>query len=212
VIRSDQHPSTDLLDVAHDIQAIALKNPVVDWGWFQQGYGPEPFDGSTILESAGTGTFAAVEHASYIVHHNGPQYFGYLGDNAAIVGTAATGTTTPSTPANGKMHGLQQFFTDINANNLNAAGGVYYIRGGYYNNQNLMPIDPNAAVQNSFPGNDDHGAYSDSQISEAMVADALTQGVKMSVSVQRQERDIKRQALATEDATGDASAQRRQDG
>jgi phospholipase C len=173
VIRSDQHAQTDLIDVAHDIQAIALKNPVVDWGWYQQGYGPEPFDGSTIHEGAGNGTFNSVPHASYIVHHNGPQYFGYIGDNSALVGTAATGTTTPSTAANGKMHGLQQFFTDVNASALNANGGVYYIRGGYYNNQGLTPIDPNTNIQNTSPGNDDHANYSDSQISEAMAADAV---------------------------------------
>ncbi|MDR3465459.1 MAG: alkaline phosphatase family protein [Xanthobacteraceae bacterium] len=173
VIRSDEHPATDLVDVQHDIQAIAARNPVVDWGWYQQGYGPEPFDGSTIHEGAGSGTFNSVEHASYIVHHNGPQYFGYIGDNSVLVGTAATGTSTPSTAANGKMHGLQQFFTDIAANNLNAQGGVYYIRGGYYNNNNLKPIDPNPNIQNTSPGNDDHANYSDSQISEAMAADAV---------------------------------------
>jgi hypothetical protein len=55
------------------------------------------------------------------------------------------------------------------------------------------------------------GAAKWESLVEAMVADALTQGVKMSVSVQRQERDIKRQALATEDATEDATAERQGD-
>ena len=195
VIRSDQHPAMDLADVAKDIQAIALKNPIVDWGWYQQGYGPEPFDGTAITENGvtstsslpnggfsfhynGTGTTpnneaTAPVHASYIVHHNGPQYFGYLGDNSAIVGTPNTGTTTPSTAANGKMHGLQQFFTDVKANALNAQGGVYYVRGGYYNNDGLLPIDPNPNVKGATPGNDDHPNYADSQISETLVADAV---------------------------------------
>nr|WP_294514512.1 alkaline phosphatase family protein [uncultured Rhodopila sp.] len=174
VIRSDQHAATDLVDVQHDIQSIALKDPAVDWGWYQQGYGPEPFDGQNLYENAGGYHFTnGAEHASYIVHHNGPQYFGYVGDNSALVGTPNTGTTTPSTAANGKMHGLQQFFTDIAANNLNANGGVYYIRGGYYNNDGLTPIDPNVNIQHGSPGNDDHANYSDSQISEAMAADAV---------------------------------------
>jgi phospholipase C len=57
----------------------------------------------------------APPHASYIVHHNGPQYFGYLGDN-------------PQTLTH--LHGLQQFYTDLANLALPAAGGVFYVRGG----------------------------------------------------------------------------------
>jgi phospholipase C len=71
------------------------------------------------------------------------------------------------------MHGLQQFYTDVNAGALPAAGGVFYVRGGYYNNDGMVPADPNVSVQRYFAGNDDHGSYSDSQISEAMVADSV---------------------------------------
>ena len=101
---------------------------------------------------------AAPEHASYIVHHNGPQYFGYIGDN-------------PQELAH--LHGLQQFYTDVSNRSLPNDGGVFYVRGGYYNNDGLTPVDPNPAVQASTPGNDDHPNYSDAQISEALIADSV---------------------------------------
>ncbi len=151
---ADQHPTFDLTDVQQDMQTIAVTDPNVPWGWYQQGYGAEPFDGTTFKDDEANYT-AAPAHASYIVHHNGPQYFGYLGDN---------------TTEQGNMHGLQQFYTDIANSNLSSTGGVYYIRGGYYNNLGQTPLDPNSTVQADFSGNDDHGSYSDSQISESMVA------------------------------------------
>ena len=131
-----------------------MKDPAVNWGWYQQGYGPEPFDGTAICRErpAASTSIRAPEHASYVVHHNGPQYFGYLGDNPA---------------EQAHMHGLQQFFTDVANQALPAAGGVFYVRGGYYNNDGLIPADPNINVQRATPGNDDHPNYSDAQISEA---------------------------------------------
>jgi phospholipase C len=169
ITRADQHAATDLLDVKQDIQTIALKNPNVSWGWYQQGFGPEPIDGTSIYND-GTHFAVAPEHASLVTHHVGPQYFGYLGDNATVNQTQ-TGTTTPNQPGN--LHGLQQFYTDVTNNALPAKGGVFYVRGGYYNDDGLTPADPNTAVQHYFSGNDDHGSYSDSQISEALVADSV---------------------------------------
>ncbi len=168
IIRADQHPATDLVDVEHDIQAIAAKNPSIGWGWYQQGYGPEPFDGANVYED--NANHNGAPHQSLITHHVGPQYFGYLGDNA-IISQHDTTYTTPNEPGN--MHGLQQFYTDVNARALPAGGGVFYVRGGYYNNDNLTPADPNLTVKRTFTGNDDHGSYSDSQISEALVADSI---------------------------------------
>src|SRR5208337_1922549 len=159
IIRTDQSPAADLVDVQHDILAIAVKNPSVNWGWYQQGYGPEPFDGTAISENAGSYHYtSAPEHASYIVHHNGPQYFGYIGDNPQVAA---------------HMHGLQQFYTDVANQALPAGGGVFYVRGGYYNNDGLTVADPNPNVQASTPGNDDHPNYSDAQISETLVADSI---------------------------------------
>jgi phospholipase C len=56
---------------------------------------------------------------------------------------------------------------------LPSAGGVFYVRGGYYNNDGLLPIDPNPNVQGATPGNDDHPNYSDAQISETLIADSV---------------------------------------
>jgi len=159
IIRTDEHPVADLADVEHDILEVAVKDPAVNWGWYQQGYGPEPFDGGNLYENnQGFHFNPAPEHASYVVHHNGPQYFGYLGDNPAELA---------------KMHSLGQFYTDIANNALPASGGVFYVRGGYYNNDGLTPADPNINVQRATPGNDDHPNYSDAQISEAMIADSV---------------------------------------
>jgi phospholipase C len=168
IIKADQHPASDLTDVQHDIVQIALKNPVVNWAWYEQGYGPEPFDGTSVYENGTNHNGAA--HQSLITHHVGPQYFGYLGDNA-IVSQKDAGYTTPNQPGN--MHGLQQFYTDVANNALPANGGVFYVRGGYYNNDGLTPADPNVTVKRAFAGNDDHGSYSDSQIAEALVADSV---------------------------------------
>jgi phospholipase C len=153
ITQLDYHPATDLADVGQDVRKITDADKQVDWAWYQQGYGPEPFDDKTV------GVFPpGTSHASYIVHHNGPQYFGYLGDNPRELA---------------HLHGLQQFYTDVAARKLPAAGGVFYVRGGFFNNDRLVPIDPNPVVQAMFAGNDDHGSYSDSQISEAFIADSV---------------------------------------
>jgi len=154
ITAQDAHPLLDLSDVQQDIKAIAANNPSVAWGWYQLGFGPEPFDGAVVVD----GFPASTPHASYIVHHNGPQYFGYLGDNPAEIS---------------KMHSLSAFYTDITNHKLADKGGVYYIRGGYYNVDGLATADPSPAARTEFSGNDDHGSYSDSQISEAMVADTV---------------------------------------
>ena len=176
IIKSDQNPGADLLDVQHDMAKISSSNPNVNWGWYQQGFGPEPFDTTNLAGGAyypgcnsssvpysNVGSACLWQtHASYIVHHNGPQYFGYLGDNTAELKN---------------MHGLQQFYTDVANKALPAQGGVFYVRGGYANNDGLTPLVPNNSTtphqQSYFAGNDDHPAYSDAMISEAMVADTV---------------------------------------
>jgi phospholipase C len=148
IIASDKDPTLDLMDVQDDIKTIASQNlKQVQWGWYQEGYDHEPTDGT------GPATFD-----NYITHHNGPQYFGYVGDN----------------PQETKhLHGLGDFFTDIQAGAISKKPGVYYVRGGYGNNDGLKPLDPNPKVQSAFPGNDDHPGYSDAQISEALLADEV---------------------------------------
>jgi phospholipase C len=148
IIKSDQNPAMDLLDVRNDIKKIVSdKLDPVSWGWYQEGYDHEPTDGA-----------AAATHNSYIVHHNGPQYFGYVGDNPAVASN---------------LHGLADFFADIAAKRLPDRGGVFYVRGGYNNNDGLLPLDPNPAVRANFVGSDDHPGYSDAQIAEALLADEI---------------------------------------
>jgi phospholipase C len=91
---------------------------------------------------------------AYIQHHNGPQYFGYVAGNTQI---------------NKHLHPVSQFFTDVSNQNLGPSG-VYYIRGGFQNQLGLTPDNPDTTVQADFQGDDDHPGYSDSQLSEALVA------------------------------------------
>ena len=144
----DAFSLSDLGDVHQDIADLAtLGQAAVPWGWYQEGYTREPTDpnqGPT--DASGT-------HASYITHHNGPQYFGYVMNNPV---------------ERAHLHGLQDAFTAVSRRTL--AGGVYYVKGGYQNIMGMKPADPNAKVQKNFVGDDDHPGYSDAQISEAMVA------------------------------------------
>jgi phospholipase C len=146
----DRMAKSDLTDVRADIPAIAaLKAQAVPWGWFQEGYDVEPTGGTL--------------HSSYIGHHNGPQYFGYVSNNAQI---------------SSSLHGLNDFFVAMGSNALPSQGGVYYIRGGYENINNLKPADADPAVQQNFLGDDDHPGYSDAQISDALVAREVNAIVK----------------------------------
>ena len=153
VTAADPDPTADLPDVPHDITTIAAHNAAVPWAWYQQGFGAEPYDGSTTPDG-----IAHPPHASYVVHHNALQYFGYLADNPLV---------------RAQVHGLSAFFAAVAARALPASGGVFYIRGGYYNNDGLQTLDPNPAIRARFAGNDDHPAYADAQISEAHVADTV---------------------------------------
>jgi phospholipase C len=104
-------------------------------------------------------------HESYVSHHNGAQYFGYLAD------------TPPLRP---NFRGLTDFFNDISKNAL-PESGVFYIRGGYINQMGLLPPITNPhtpkdeikKIYAAKAGDDDHPVYSDRQISEAMAARAI---------------------------------------
>ncbi len=162
VTATDANPAADLADVQNDIQAIMAHNtPGYTWGWYQNGYDAEP----NLPVANGINTVA---HSSYIGHHNGPQYFGYV---------------TSNTAESSHQHGLGDFFNDVSSQGLSSTGGVFYVRGGYDNIAGLKPDSTNATgfgtvtraadtayVQANFLGDDDHPAYSDSQISEALLA------------------------------------------
>ncbi len=149
ITQDDRNPAFDLEDVQEDIKRIAGDdNKAVNWAWYQEGYDHEPTDPT-----------AVASNTDYIAHHNAPQYFGYIANN----------------PQETKAHlrGLGDFFSTIKAKELPAAGGVFYLRGGYGNLDGLVPQDPDAATRADYKGNDDHPAYSDAQISEALLADEI---------------------------------------
>jgi len=149
ITANDLNPAFDLVDVQGDIKKIAGDhNKPVNWAWYQEGYDHESTD------PAGTAT-----HESYIAHHDAPQYFGYEANNPK--------------ETSAHLKGLGDFFTAVKKQAFPEAGGVFYVRGGYGNLDNLTPRSPNATVQADFAGNDDHPGYSDAQISEALLADEI---------------------------------------
>ncbi len=156
VTEADADKSVDLPDVQQDIHFLAASREApVAWRWYQEGYDLEPTD-----------TTSTPSHNSYVSHHNGAQYFGYIANNPKM---------------NANLKGLGDFFSDI-ANGNFPEGGVIYIRGGFSNIAKLTPPiqNPNfpaaltasdiAAIQASKSGDDDHPAYADRQISEALAA------------------------------------------
>ncbi len=162
IIKSDPNPAADLLDVQSDIKEIARFNAPVNWGWYQQGFNshdePDPY------EKPGSPTNPASTvppNSGYVLHHNAPQYFAYLADNPEVLNT--------------NLHGARDFLDAIDGRTLPSDGGVFYLRGGYDNNQGMKSLDPTPAVQNAFLGNDDHASYSDQQITEAFAAQAISE-------------------------------------
>ncbi len=153
VVKADANPADDLEDIEEDVAYISkLKGATVPFGWYEEGYDKEPTDNPNDPTDA-NGT-----HASYITHHNGPQYFGYIANNPKM---------------RQQLHGLQDFFTALETKSLPKQGGAFFVKGGYQNIFGLKPVNQDAKVQANFLGDDDHPAYSDAQISEAMVAEAI---------------------------------------
>ncbi|HVU31930.1 MAG TPA: alkaline phosphatase family protein [Opitutaceae bacterium] len=149
----DEDPDDDLADVREDIRAIsARRGSPIGFGWYQEAYGDKPADPDD------GPTDADGKHAAYITHHNGPQYFGYIANNPKM---------------RRDLHGLDAFFHDLKTHALPASGGVFYVKGGYRNPFGLKPANPDPIVQKNFVGDDDHAKYSDSQISEILVAKAI---------------------------------------
>ena len=149
ITAQDLDPTFDLQDVQADIAKIAGDhNKPVNWAWYEEGYDQEPTDPTS-----------GATHATYIAHHDAPQYFGYEANN----------------PFETKKHlkGLGDFSAAIKADALPSEGGVFYVRGGYGNLDGLKPRSASPSVQANFPGNDDHPGYSDAQISEALLADSI---------------------------------------
>lgn len=149
---TDPQKDTDMEDLRDDVAYLNKKGQApISWGWFQEGFG-HPWGGGE------DPTDAEGQHFSYVTHHNGPQYFGYIVHSPAM--------------AQG-LHDLQDFFNAVKQGTLSDQGGVYYVKGGGHNLFDLKPGDPDEAVQKTFQGDDDHPGDSDSQISEAMLAHVI---------------------------------------
>ena len=149
ITAEDSNPALDLVDVKADIAKIAGESiGPLNWAWYQEGYDHESTDPA-----------AAATHVDYIAHHDAPQYFGYEANNPKETGA--------------HLKGLGDFFKAISSDAFPTTGGVYYVRGGYGNLDNLVPRSPNKTVEGDFAGNDDHPGYSDAQISEALLADEI---------------------------------------
>jgi phospholipase C len=148
---ADNDPEDDLGDIKDDINTITREaKRQIGFGWYQEGYDRESTDLGP-LDAEG-------RHASYVTHHNGPQYFGYVSNNPKM---------------RADLHGLDDFFEAVDHRALPESGGVFFVKGGYQNTLGLKPANPDAAVQANFKGDDDHPAYSDAQISEALVAETV---------------------------------------
>ncbi len=162
ITAQDNDVVNDLADIRNDIDYIAKMNAKqVDWRWYQNGYDAEPYDNGNPTPS----------HAGFVSHHHGAQYFGYLANN-------------PAQRENFK--GENDFFKDIENHNLPKDGGVFYIRGGFYNlnypNDKAVIQNPNYpdtagltaselnAIATTKSGDDDHPGYTDRQLSESAAA------------------------------------------
>lgn len=99
----------------------------------------------------GFGNGEGNDHPAYIAHHNAPQYFGYIRQNPSMWSGE---------------HDLMDFFKMVDDRQL-PAQSVIFVKGGMQNPFGWKPADPKAP---DVLGDDDHPGYSDSQISESLVA------------------------------------------
>ncbi|HUY82051.1 MAG TPA: alkaline phosphatase family protein [Acidobacteriaceae bacterium] len=99
----------------------------------------------------GFGNGEGDDHPAYIPHHNSPQYFGYIRQNPSMWSGE---------------HDLLDFFGMMKHDAL-PAKSVVFIKGGRLNPFGWKPADRRAA---EILGDDDHPGYSDSQLSESLVA------------------------------------------
>jgi phospholipase C len=102
--------------------------------------------------------YASPQHAGLIAHHLAPQYFGYVVKNASMASNMRDVTAFSSDLAQGRL----------------PDHGVFYVKGGSQNTLGLKPANRDPFVQKHYLGDDDHPGYTDSQISEAFVASAVS--------------------------------------
>jgi len=91
------------------------------------------------------------DHPAYITHHNSPQYFGYIRQNPSLWSGE---------------HDLLEFFDVVEKQEL-PDKSVIFVKGGRLNPFGWKPARLEAM---NILGDDDHPGYSDSQLSESLVA------------------------------------------
>ena len=99
----------------------------------------------------GFGNGKGNDHPAYIPHHNAPQYFGYIRQNPGMW--------------KGE-HDLLDFFTMMKDRKL-PPQSVVFVKGGMHNPFGWKPANP---IAKQMLVDDDHPGYSDSQLSESLVA------------------------------------------
>ncbi len=102
----------------------------------------------------GFGNGEGNNHPAYIPHHNAPQYFGYIRQNPSMWSGE---------------HDLLDFFQVMEKAKL-PDKSVAFIKGGRRNPFGWKPANP---LAQSVLGDDDHPGYSDSQLSESLVAEVV---------------------------------------
>jgi phospholipase C len=137
---SDSQATQNTDGVAEDLGAvIAGGQAAVPWGWYQEGY-----------------VSPTVALAGYEMHHNGPQYFGYLRNNDVFWNN---------------VHGTQALLDSLKNASL-PDRGIFYVKGASVNEFGWKPANPDPYVQAQYRGDDDHPGPGDSdhQVAEAFVA------------------------------------------
>lgn len=130
----------DTEGVGDDLGAvIAGGRAAVPWGWYQEAY-----------------VSPTVALPGYEMHHNAPQYFGYLRNNDVFWNN---------------VHGTQALLDALKGGTL-PDDGVFYVKGASANEFGWKPANRDPYVQAQYRGDDDHPGAGDSdhQIAEAFVA------------------------------------------
>ncbi|MEO6834708.1 MAG: alkaline phosphatase family protein [Candidatus Tumulicola sp.] len=130
----------DTQGVERDLGAVVTAGRApIPWGWYQEGY-----------------VSPTVALPGYEMHHNAPQYFGYLRNNDVFWNN---------------VRGLQPLLAGLKNGTL-PASGLFYVKGASKNEFGWKPANPDPSVQARYRGDDDHPGPgdSDAQIGESFVA------------------------------------------
>lgn len=126
--------------VGEDLGAvIAGGRAAVPWGWYQEAY-----------------VSPTVALPGYEMHHNAPQYFGYLRNNDVFWNN---------------VHGTQALLGALKNGTL-PDRGIFYVKGAARNEFGWKPANRDPYVQAQYLGDDDHPGAGDAdhQIAQAFVA------------------------------------------